>query len=254
MSPEQARGDAIDHRSDLFSLGSVLYTACTGRVPFRAESAYGILRRITDNEPRPIREINPQIPDWLCRVIEKLHSKSSDNRYATAEEVSDLLQRCLVHEHSPSTPLPAELQTASIWRRPGRKFAAVLGMTTAAILIAVASHVGTAEPASPEIEFAHSEPGPLSLAGEKTISSATDGTATQEDSSVGDISSGSLINIPNAEVGAPGIDTNETAWSDPQEISPFYIQRTARRLAEETESDFANAPAAKGILEEGIDQ
>ncbi|MEZ6113066.1 MAG: serine/threonine-protein kinase [Pirellulaceae bacterium] len=48
MSPEQARGEAIDHRSDLFSLGSVMYAMCTGRSPFRAETTFGILRRITD--------------------------------------------------------------------------------------------------------------------------------------------------------------------------------------------------------------
>lgn len=55
MSPEQARGDAIDARSDLFSLGSVLYTMATGRRPFRAETSFGILRRITDTQPRPMR-------------------------------------------------------------------------------------------------------------------------------------------------------------------------------------------------------
>ena len=62
MSPEQARGESVDQRSDLFSLGSVLYAMCTGRVLFRAETSYGVLRRVTDEEPRPIREINPDIP------------------------------------------------------------------------------------------------------------------------------------------------------------------------------------------------
>ena len=62
MSPEQSRGESVDQRSDLFSLGSVLYAMCTGRAPFRAETSYGVLRRVTDEEPRPIREINPDIP------------------------------------------------------------------------------------------------------------------------------------------------------------------------------------------------
>jgi serine/threonine protein kinase len=110
MSPEQARGDAIDHRSDLFSLGSVMYACCTGRPPFRADSAYGILRRITDNEPRAIREINPQLPDWLCRVVSKLHSKCREDRYQSASEVANLLAECIAHVQTPSTPLPAELQ------------------------------------------------------------------------------------------------------------------------------------------------
>ena len=82
MSPEQARGEAVDRRSDLFSLGSVLYAMCTGRPPFRAETSYGVLRRITDDEPRPIREINPEIPDWLTRVIDRLMAKRPADRFA----------------------------------------------------------------------------------------------------------------------------------------------------------------------------
>src|SRR5205823_458704 len=52
MSPEQANGDAVDHRSDLFNLGSVLYAMCTGRPPFRAETTFGVLRRIRETTPR----------------------------------------------------------------------------------------------------------------------------------------------------------------------------------------------------------
>ncbi len=75
MSPEQARAESVDHRSDLFSLGSVMYAMCTGQAPFRAESCYGVLRLIADKEPRPIREINPEIPEWLCKIINKLMAK-----------------------------------------------------------------------------------------------------------------------------------------------------------------------------------
>ena len=85
MSPEQARGEAVDQRSDLFSLGSVLYAMCTGRPPFRAETSYGVLRRITDEEPRPIREINPEIPEWLCGIVAKLMAKRPDDRFQSAQ-------------------------------------------------------------------------------------------------------------------------------------------------------------------------
>ena len=84
MSPEQARGEPVDQRSDLFSLGSVLYAMCTGRAPFRAETSYGVLRRVTDEEPRAIREINSEIPEWLCQVIARLMAKQPDARFDSA--------------------------------------------------------------------------------------------------------------------------------------------------------------------------
>ena len=112
MSPEQARGEAVDQRSDLFSLGSVLYAMCTGRAPFRAETSYGVLRRITDDEPRPIREINPDIPEWLCRIVAKLMSKQPDDRFQSAREVAGLLEACLAHVQQPTVvPLPDVLIT-----------------------------------------------------------------------------------------------------------------------------------------------
>lgn len=119
MSPEQARGEAVDQCSDLFSLGSVLYTACTGRPPFRAETAFGILRRITDAEPRGIREINPDVPEWLVRIIEKLLAKSPDDRFQSASELASLLDDCLSHlQHPNSISLPLGV--------PASNFAAVI--------------------------------------------------------------------------------------------------------------------------------
>jgi len=114
MSPEQARGESVDQRSDLFSLGSVLYAMCTGRAPFRAETSYGVLRRITDEEPRPIRQLNPDVPEWLCRIIARLMSKQPEDRFESAREVAELLEKCLAHVQQPTAvPLPASLVTRS---------------------------------------------------------------------------------------------------------------------------------------------
>lgn len=110
MSPEQARAETVDHRSDLFSLGSVLYAICVGHAPFRADTSYGVLRLITDKEPRPIRETNAEIPDWLCAMIEKLMSKQPGERFESANEVSELLESCLAHvQHPTTTPLPSDV-------------------------------------------------------------------------------------------------------------------------------------------------
>ena len=95
MAPEQAEGLAIDHRADLFSLGSVLYTMCTGRAPFRASTTLGILKRVCEETPRPIRELNPDIPEWLCALVEKLHAKKPEERFPSAKEVEELLAHYL---------------------------------------------------------------------------------------------------------------------------------------------------------------
>ena len=125
MSPEQARGESIDQRSDLFSLGSVMYTMCTGRPPFRAETTFGVMRRITDDEPTAIREINPDIPEWLCQIIHQLMSKDAADRFDSAEDVQELLEQCLAHLQQPETVLlPESLLTQS---KPTRLF----GMKTA---------------------------------------------------------------------------------------------------------------------------
>lgn len=94
MAPEQARGDALDHRADLFSLGSVLYVMATGRPPFRASSTLAVLKRVADEPPRPMREIIPEVPEWFCRIVEKLHEKHPEGRFQSAREVADVLADC----------------------------------------------------------------------------------------------------------------------------------------------------------------
>lgn len=107
MSPEQARGETVDFRSDLFSLGSVLYAMCAGRPPFRATTTMGVLKRVCEEPPRPIREVNPEVPDWLAAIIDKLMAKRPADRFASAQEVADLLGRCLSHVQQPGpAPLP----------------------------------------------------------------------------------------------------------------------------------------------------
>ena len=110
MSPEQAIGSEIDTRSDLFSLGALMYAMCTGHSPFRAETSYGVLRRITDNQPRPIREINEAIPAWLEAFIFKLLSKKPQDRVGSAKQSAELLRDCLAHvQHPTAVELPRQV-------------------------------------------------------------------------------------------------------------------------------------------------
>ncbi len=64
-----------------------MYAMASGRPPFRAESSIAVLMRVVKDTPRPIREILSDVPEWLCGVIEKLHAKNPDDRYANAEEL-----------------------------------------------------------------------------------------------------------------------------------------------------------------------
>jgi eukaryotic-like serine/threonine-protein kinase len=135
MSPEQARGEPVDARSDLFSLGSVLYAMCTGRPPFRAESTFGILRRITDDTPRPVREINSAIPVWLAAIIHKLLAKEPRDRFPSADSAAALLEQCLAHLQEPTaTPLPEFCRSR---RRPTRRQLFVAGGLATAGLVAI---------------------------------------------------------------------------------------------------------------------
>ena len=115
MSPEQARGESVDQKSDLFSLGSVLYALCTGRPPFRADTSYGVMRRIIDEQATPIREINPDIPEWLVKIVDTLMAKESNARYGSAHELQTLLESCLGHVQRPAhTQLPVELLQSDV--------------------------------------------------------------------------------------------------------------------------------------------
>lgn len=103
MSPEQAEGHPLDTRTDLFSLGAVLYASCTGVSPFRGETLMGVVRKVCETDPRPIREINTDIEPWLEAFILKLLSKLPEDRFQTAGEVARLLSDELAHMQMPTT-------------------------------------------------------------------------------------------------------------------------------------------------------
>ncbi len=145
MSPEQTRGEAVDSASDLFSLGSVLHTLCTGRSPFRAQTTFGVMRRITEGQSPPIRDINPQIPLWLCQIIRNLHTQSPAQR-PTAEQTRRLLGSCLAHVYQPDRfPLPESLNPlpALSHRRLSKPlFPGVLMMTVLSVICLLAFSFG----------------------------------------------------------------------------------------------------------------
>lgn len=92
MSPEQTRGEPLDGRSDIFSLGCVLYEAATGRLPFRGASALAIMHAIATAEPARPSAVRPELPPEFDFVIERALSKNRDDRHPTASELAHALR------------------------------------------------------------------------------------------------------------------------------------------------------------------
>src|SRR5262245_37532312 len=119
MSPEQARGGAVDFRTDQFSLGLTLYELVTGRRAFRAETPAQVLAAILEDEPEPIAKLNPRVPAPVRWVIERCLSKDPRQRYdATtdlARELRTLRER--VAEFTPATELALQPRASrrKIW-------------------------------------------------------------------------------------------------------------------------------------------
>ncbi len=87
MSPEQAEGKPLDHRSDLYSLGVTLYHALAGQPPFRGESALALAVQHLKSAPEPLANARPELPEALCRIVHRLLEKDPANRYESAREL-----------------------------------------------------------------------------------------------------------------------------------------------------------------------
>lgn len=135
MSPEQARGEPLDGRSDLFSLGCVLYQMATGVSPFRADSMLATMRRLVDDAPQAMAALKPDLPPWFVAIVERLLEKDASRRFGSAKEVSELLEGCLAHMQQPaSVALPAglpQLAPRRAWRISDLGLKGVLAMIAA---------------------------------------------------------------------------------------------------------------------------
>ncbi len=126
MSPEQAQGSDLDGRSDLFSLGSVIYFMATGREPFRASQPLSILQKIVSDQPLAAHRINSDVPRQLSRVVDRLLEKKPEDRIQSAQQLCELLESYLAHLQQPQTmSLPRLPVSPRHWRRFGYVAAAI---------------------------------------------------------------------------------------------------------------------------------
>lgn len=108
MSPEQFTGSAVDGRSDLFSLGAILYWMCTGELPFSGENVTSIGIKVMQYEPVPACQLNPSLPPDIKHVLSRCLAKSPDGRYATANDLANDLEAL-----ASGGPLPSESAKAN---------------------------------------------------------------------------------------------------------------------------------------------
>ena len=92
MSPEQASGRPLDHRSDQFSFGSILYEMATGKIAFKRETAAQMLAAIIEGEPEPVAKVNPKVPPHLRVIVERCLEKHPEERYESTRDLARELE------------------------------------------------------------------------------------------------------------------------------------------------------------------
>lgn len=136
MSPEQVRGEPLDSRSDLFSLGALLYEMAAGIPPFRGETRAAIYDAILHKNPKPVREINRALPNELEQIVSKCLQKDRHARYQQVAEIQVDLDR---------------LRRRTDWLRRLRRARAGLGLAAASVCLAMTAYLVLRPPPAPHV-------------------------------------------------------------------------------------------------------
>ncbi|MEW6600784.1 MAG: serine/threonine-protein kinase [Nitrospirota bacterium] len=150
MSPEQVLSRPVDGRSDIFSLGVILYELCAGNMPFPGQNLASIFNAITQLEPAPLREGNPEMPDNLSTVILKCLQKNPDNRFGSGGDLARALKGSVSKEE------PVKAETPQQQKSPKGKSLIVAAVVIIAVVAGLAAYfiLGTKKGTAPEVDKA----------------------------------------------------------------------------------------------------
>ena len=264
MSPEQARGGTVDARSDIYSVGIVMYELFAGRRPFEADSAYGILNQQCDIAPQPPVEVNQQLPKALSDLILSCLAKDPANRFQNAQAVSNALRHVAAPQDStakieevPFTPvvIPGAAVAAA---RPAHR-GAWIAVGALAVLAAVAS----AAVGLPYLRHINAKPESVSdpAATKSLVTPAPAGPASTDSASAAPVTPSPADSQPSDEAAstaqqAPvksdgGIPTHSKTGSNPNPPRP---ESTLQAGTESQQPDNAKQPANAGPTAEEVDQ
>jgi serine/threonine protein kinase len=143
MSPEQAAGRPLDHRSDQFSFGVILYELATGRRAFERDTMPQTLAAIIEDEPPPVRRLNPAVPKDLAAVVERCLAKDQDRRYDSTADLVRALHACAAASAAPTTSSRQWLRVSGL---------VLLAVAAGVALYRIASRERAPEPADAPLQ------------------------------------------------------------------------------------------------------
>ncbi len=131
MSPEQVRGKAVDHRTDIFAFGTILYEMVTGKQTFRKPTSADTMSAILNEDPPSISSIQPATPPGLQRVVHRCLDKDPDQRFHSAHDLAFALEA--LTDSAITTPTGSHAPAGTGWSRRQKLFAGITGITVLAL-------------------------------------------------------------------------------------------------------------------------